>query len=132
LTPAGTARHKRPVSAGSADRVAAAIAAEEARAFEIATRVRLVGLGVFAIWTLVENPFHEAVFYLGVIALLAVFGILQWVLRNRGGLDGRAADAPLATWPGKQRSEPNALAFYERVGMTRLDSGFFRTREDRS
>lgn len=29
-------------------------------------------------------------------------------------------------------SEPNALGFYERVGMTRLDSGFFRPREDRS
>ncbi len=29
-------------------------------------------------------------------------------------------------------SEPNAVSFYERAGLTRLDSGFFRTREDRS
>lgn len=29
-------------------------------------------------------------------------------------------------------SEPGALAFYERAGLTRLDSGFFRTRTDRS
>ena len=28
-------------------------------------------------------------------------------------------------------SEPNAVGFYERVGLTRLDSAFFRTRLDR-
>jgi adenylate cyclase len=88
LTPAGSARQKRRVSAASAERVAAAIASEEARAFEIATRVRLLGLGAFAVWSVVENPLREAVFYLGVIALLAALGVLQWVLRHRG-LDAR-------------------------------------------
>lgn len=29
-------------------------------------------------------------------------------------------------------SEPEALGFYERAGLTRLDNGFFRTRADRS
>ena len=28
-------------------------------------------------------------------------------------------------------SEPEALGFYEKVGLTRLDNGFFRTRADR-
>src|SRR5262245_34804131 len=86
LTPASAARQKRPVNAGSADRVAAAIAVEEARAFEIAARVRLVGLGVFAVWTLIENPLREAAFYLGVIALLAAFGVFRWALRRHGRL----------------------------------------------
>ena len=29
-------------------------------------------------------------------------------------------------------SEPEALGFYEKAGLTRLDNGFFRTRADRS
>jgi GNAT superfamily N-acetyltransferase len=29
-------------------------------------------------------------------------------------------------------SEPDALGFYEKAGLTRLDNGFFRTRADRS
>jgi adenylate cyclase len=70
----------------TASRVAAAIAAEEARAFEVAARVRLIALAVFAVWTFVENPAVEALFIAGFIALLAALGATHRTLRRRGRL----------------------------------------------
>jgi adenylate cyclase len=73
---------KGRVTDPTASRVAAAIAAEEARAFEIASRVRLLALAVFAGWTVIENPLGEAVFILAFIAVLAGLGLVQRALRR--------------------------------------------------
>jgi len=87
VDPERTAPHDSGVTEDAiSQRVAATIEAEEARAFEIATRVRAVALAIFAVWILVENPIAEARFPLFFVAILILLGIAQHALRRQGVL----------------------------------------------
>jgi adenylate cyclase len=89
LTRAAPPRDEAVMSArddATTRRVAAAIDAEEARSFEVATQVRAVALIVFAGWILLENPLAEARFPLVFVALLVALGIAQHELRRRAVL----------------------------------------------
>ncbi len=74
----------RGVERPSPEPVAAAFAREQLRLLELATRTRLVGLAILAVWVPLEDELPGSIFYLGVLALLTVSGVLPLALRRRG------------------------------------------------
>lgn len=68
--------------------VETALAVEEARAFTLAMRVRIVVLAVLGLWLAVEQPAHAVVFLWAFVGGFLLLGVIPLWLRRRGRWGG--------------------------------------------